>query len=87
MSDSWHVDGAPDMGIRRGAWRLVVRIYKMWAEYLAQTSSLSINGPCSVIMISISIIIMINGRIRTSQQRGTVAITSSQPEEGVALIL
>lgn len=45
---------------------LVVRMYKMWAEYLAQTS-LSTNGPCSVIRISISVIIMINGRIKTSQ--------------------
>ena len=45
---------------------LVVRTHKMWAKSLAQTH-LSINGPCAMIITSISVIIMINGRIKTSQ--------------------
>lgn len=58
----------------------------MWAKDLAQTS-LSINGPCCMIIILAPVIIIINGRIKTSQERGKLAITASQPEEGVSLTL
>ena len=54
------------MGMRQGALKACCQNLHMWAQYLAQTS-LSTNGLCSVIIILISIIIIINGKVATSQ--------------------
>lgn len=67
-SDSWDVDrsSSENGGKTRCLEGLLSEFYKMWAEDLAQTS-LSMNGPCSMITSSLSSIIMITGRIKTSQ--------------------